>query len=166
MATAHAKRWRSVEVSILRMELDSLVRVTYLNHHCDVVQRAELLTRATTPSIKFGVADRDMVDFAEGLTGWVRRVYDYSNAFIHLSSQHDYGVHDPFQRLDHDERAAIASYLHQYHGGTVATDSTFEEIADYVPKVFEKIAKNLEHYSKPHVIEKKKSPRAASNASR
>ena len=40
MAAAHAKRWRSVEVSILRMELDSLVRVTYLNHHCDGVQRA------------------------------------------------------------------------------------------------------------------------------
>jgi hypothetical protein len=85
-----------------------------------------------------------MVDFAERLTGWARRVYDYSNAFIHLSSQHDYGVRDPFQLLDHDERVAIASYLQQYHGGTVTTDSTFEEIANYVPKVFNKIAKNLE----------------------
>jgi hypothetical protein len=145
MATAHAKGWRSVEVSILRMELDSLVRVTYLNHHCDGARRAELLKRATTPGLKFGVADRHMVDFAEGLTGWARRVYEYSNAFIHLSSQHDYGAHDPFQHLDHDERTAIASYLQQYHGGTVTTDSTFEEIADYVPKVFDKIATNLEY---------------------
>jgi hypothetical protein len=143
MATVHAKGWRSVEVSILRMELDSLVRVIYLNHRCDSVRRDELLTRATTPGIKFGVFDRDMVDFAEGLTGWARRVYDYSNAFIHLSSQHDYDARDPFQPLDHDERTAIASYLQQYHGGTVAANSTFEEVADYVPKVFDKIAKNL-----------------------
>ena len=111
MATVHAKGWWSVEVSILRMELDSLVRVIYLNHRCDGVRRAELLTRAITPGTKFGVFDRDMVDFAEGLTGWARRVYDYSNAFIHLSSQHDYGARDPFQHLDHDERTAIASYL-------------------------------------------------------
>ena len=144
MPTAHAKRWRSIEVSILRMELDSLIRVIYLNHRCDGMRRAELLTRATTPGLKFGIFDRDMVDFAEGLTGWARRVYDYSNAFIHLSSQHDYGAHDPFQHLDRDERTAIASYLQQYHGGTVAAISTFEEVADYIPKVFDKIAKNLE----------------------
>jgi hypothetical protein len=115
----------------------------YLNHQCDAARRAELLTRATTPGIKFGVFDRDMVDFAEGLTGWARRVYDYSNAFIHLSSQHDYGAHDPFQDLDYDEWGAIASYLQQY-GGTVTANSTFEEVADYVPKVLDKITKNLE----------------------
>jgi len=147
MATAHVEGWRSIEVSILRMELDSLVRVVYLNHHCDLMRRVELLTRATTPGIKFGVHDSDMVDFTEGLTwltGWPRRVYDYSNAFIHLSSQHDYGVHDPFQRLDNDERTAITSYLREYHGGTIAANSTFEEVVDYVPKVFDKIARNLE----------------------
>ena len=147
MATAHAKRWRSIEVSILRMELDSLIRVIHLNHHCDGLRRVELLTRATTPGVKFGVHDTDMVDFAEGLawlSGWPRRVYDYSNAFIHLSSQHDYGARDPFQRLDGDERIAITSYLREFHGGTVAANSTFEEVADYVPKVFDKIARNLE----------------------
>jgi hypothetical protein len=144
MVTAHGNGWRSVEACILRMELDSLVRVTYLNHRCDGPRRCELLNRATTPGTKFGVTDRHMVDFAEGLTGWARRVYDYCNAFIHLSSQHDYGAQDPFQHLDHDERTAIASYLQQYHGGTVTADSTFEEIADYVPKVFDKIARNLE----------------------
>ena len=144
MASAHATGWRSVEVAILRMELDSLVRVIYLNHRCDGARRVELLTRATTPGIKFGVHDRGMVDFAEVLTGWARRVYDYSNAFIHLSSQHDYGARDPFQDLDHDERNAIAGYLQQYHGGAVAANSKFEEVADYVPKVFDKIAKNLE----------------------
>jgi hypothetical protein len=144
MAAAHANGWRSVELSILRMELDSLVRAMYLNHLGDNARRVELLSRATMPRTKFGVPDRDMVDFAEGLTGWARRVYDYSNAFIHLSSQHDYGVHDPFRQLDSDERVAIASYLQQYHGGAVAVDSTFEQVADYVPKVFDKIAKNLE----------------------
>ena len=143
MATANAKRWRSVEVSILRMELDSLVRTMYLNHHGDGPRRAELLRRATTQGIKFGVSDREMVDFAEELTGWARRVYDYSNAFIHLSNQHDYGARDPFQQLDLNERTALATYLQQYHGGTVSADSTFEEVADYVPKVFDKIARSL-----------------------
>ena len=120
-----------------------MVRVMYLNHHGDGARRAELLRRATTPGIKFGVFDRDMVNFAEGLTGWARRVYDYGNGFVHLSSQHDYGVRDPFQQLDHDERTALATYLQQYHGGTVSADSTFEEVADYVPKVFDKITQNL-----------------------
>jgi hypothetical protein len=85
-----------------------------------------------------------MVDFAEGLTGWARRIYDYSNAFIHLSSQYDYGAHDPFRALDYDERTAIANYLQSNYGATITADWTFEEVADYVPKVFEKIAENLE----------------------
>jgi len=143
MAVAHEEGWRSVEVSILRMELDSLVRAMYLNRQPDR-DRAELLSRATTQRNRFGVFDRVLVDFAEGLTGWARRVYDYSNAFIHLSSQHDYGARDPFQNLCYDERTALTSYLRQYHGGAVSADSMFEEVAEYVPNVFEKIATNLE----------------------
>jgi hypothetical protein len=143
MAVAHAEGWRSVEACILRMELDSFVRAVYLNNKCDQARRAELLTRATTPGLKFNVTDREMVDFAEGMTGWSRRVYDYGNAFVHLSSQHDYGASDPFQSLDVDERIAIVSYLQHYHAGAAAINSTFEEIADYIPKVFNKIADNL-----------------------
>jgi hypothetical protein len=147
--------WLSIEVGILRQELDSMVRVIFLLEQHDPGLRARLLQQAvsgemwtlpTSTGKVEKVTDRAMVNLAQNLHGWTRLVYRFGCTFIHLSDLHDYQARDPFRGLPPEDREAIAQYLRQYHGGDVSADSTFKEVAEYVPKVLDKIASNLDHY--------------------
>ncbi|MEU8078774.1 hypothetical protein AB0B31_25460 [Catellatospora citrea] len=150
--------WWSLAVGMLRLELDSLIRVIYLLHQPQQVRNEIIASsiagdgrfRLETPRGRLTTAtDADMLNAADrllGLNGWVRRVYKFGCSFIHLSSAHDYLALDPFQALPPDERLVIAEYLRHYHGGTVDPQSTFAEVTPYVPKVLTKISSNLELY--------------------
>jgi hypothetical protein len=142
--------------SILRQELDSMIRVIFLLLLPDLTERDRLIGatlrgerwKVETVNGKWrDVTDREMVDAAQQLQGWTRSVYRFGCAFVHLSDFHNHFALDPFQRLTQDERDDILHHMRHYHGGPMNNNPGIREIADYVPRVFEKIADNLRHYN-------------------
>ncbi|MFN7954962.1 MAG: hypothetical protein U0610_24765 [bacterium] len=138
-------------VSILRQELDSMVRLIFLLAQPDRSYRHALIDAAvhdkkwTAPSSRRKITDREMVSIANGLHGWTESVYRFGCGFIHLSALHDYRSRDALDQLD-GEKEAVLHHLRYYHGGPHQANPTFEDIEPFLPRVFEKIADNLERY--------------------
>jgi hypothetical protein len=139
-------------VSVLRQELDSMVRVIFLLAQPDRQYRHALLEAAvhdrkwTAKGSRRRIADREMVDLANGLHGWTESVYRFGCGFIHLSGLHDYRSRDALDQLDDQEKQAVLGHLRFYHGGPSQQTPTFKDIEPFLPRVFEKIADNLECY--------------------
>jgi len=137
-------------VSILRQELDSMVRCIFLLSIADREYRTKLLADSVngmpwrTKDGRGKVTDRVMVDLSSRLHGWTHNVYAFGCSFIHLSAFHDYADRDPLALLGPEDRKDIAFYLRNYHGVTMDKDTTFRDIEPIVPAVFEKISANLE----------------------
>lgn len=141
--------------SILRQELDSMVRVIYLLQIADLKERNRLIEstlqgekwKVATPKGKMrDVTDREMVDLSQHLQGWTQSVYRFGCAFIHLSDFHNHFVQNPFQSLSEAERKDVLSHMRNYHGGPLCDDPDMKELSAYLPRVFDKIADNLECY--------------------
>jgi hypothetical protein len=141
-------------VSILRQELDSMVRVVFLLAQKDREYRKALVEASvagkkwTQNGSRKNVTDREMVELANGLQGWTESVYRFGCGFIHLSSLHDYHARDALRQLDEQERQAVLAHLRYYHGDPKQAEPTFEDVVPLLPRVFEKIADNLECYLK------------------
>jgi hypothetical protein len=138
-------------VSVLRQELDSMVRVIYLLTQSK--ERREALINASVRGEKWSqptsgakVTDKEMVDLAQTLQGWTQSVYKFGCAFIHLSGLHDYNDRDPLSQLPPTEREEILTHCRYYHGGPASSNASFEDLIPYLPRVLEKIAGNLECY--------------------
>ena len=138
-------------VSILRQELDSLVRTVYLLSK-DLNTRQHLIDQTlqnikwTLPNSKTVVTDRQMVDLTERLHGWTNSVYKLGCAFIHLSPLADYKNTNPFEQLTQFEVASIKQHLHNYHGFPLILPLNMDTISPYLFKVLEKVSSNLEYY--------------------
>ena len=145
----------SPAIAILRQELDSMVRVIYLLKLKDLGERDRLID-STLQGTKWNVAtakgrfrdvtDREMVDLAQRLQGWTQSVYRFGCAFVHLSDFHNHLARDPFARLSKAERDHVLSHMRYYHGGPSRDDPDMRELSTYIPRVFDKIADNLECY--------------------
>ena len=141
--------------SILRQELDSMIRVIYLLQIADLTERQRLIEstlrgekwKVPTPKGKYrDVTDREMIDLAQHLQGWTQSVYRFGCAFVHLSDFHNHLAQDPFQRLSEAEKQDVLSYMRKYHGGPLHENPDMEELSTYLPRVFDKIADNLKCY--------------------
>ncbi len=137
-------------MSILRQELDSMVRVIFLLSQ-DMDEREHLINLMLSGqkwklTSNANVTDRQMVDLADKLNGWTKSVYKFGCAFIHLSSFHSYTTNDPFKDISIDEINSVKSHLNNYHGFPMASDLTMQTISMYLPMVFDKISSNLECY--------------------
>ena len=130
-----------------------MVRVIYLLEQ-NPGRRAELIGASVKAqkwhrhNSRAPVTDREMVELAQSLQGWTRSVYKFGCAFIHLSALHDYNDRDPFALLPPEERADILEHCRNYHGGPIGDAVGFGELIPFLPRVFEKIADNLECYLK------------------
>jgi hypothetical protein len=111
MPVAIGNDWRSISMGILRQELDSMVRVIYLNS-----QPPERQARLLADSINGKhwkrvsgkpVFDKQMVDNTGIADDWPKVVYKFGCTFIHLSNSHDHLARDPFQALSIPERQII-----------------------------------------------------------
>jgi hypothetical protein len=151
MRVALDKGWLAIAGSVLRMELDSMIRVIWLLHHPDT--REQILASCVAGEGFSGdrtrITDRAMAEDAANVNGWVRAVYRFGNTFVHLTNAHDYAVHDPFQAYEH--RGEVIEFLNRYHqgkvpGGPVDDSSTLRDLAAYAPYVLEKITSNLDTY--------------------
>lgn len=118
--------------SILRQELDSMIRVIYLLHIADPVERRQMIQSTLrgekwsvpTPKGKSRhVTDRDMVELAQCLEGWTQSVYKFGCAFVHLSDFHNHHAQNPFQKLTDAEKQDVLAHMRSYHGGPSARQS-------------------------------------------
>lgn len=146
-----ANRLYGQAMSILRQELDSLIRCIYLLSLRDLTAR-DILADQTLNGERWRypgrriVTDRDMVQLADTLHGWTQSVYEFGCAFVHLSNFHDYKENDPLQSLDEHDVHAIKRHLNYYHGYNLNQTLTFQSVIPYLPSVFDKVASNLVCY--------------------
>jgi len=142
-------------ISILRQELDSFIRVMYLGRLSDTSERERLMNQTlsgekwtvlTTNSKWKQVTDKNMVEKANELKGYIHYVYKFGCGFIHLSDFHDYERTNPFDKLNDTEQTDIKYYLNQYHHFPIDCPLTVENVSRLIPDVFEKISANLTCY--------------------
>jgi hypothetical protein len=143
--------------SVLRQELDSMIRVIYLLSINNLTERQRLINltikgekwKVRTPKGKWrNVTDQEMVNLSQQLQGWTKSVYKFGCAFIHLSDYHNHLAENPFDKLEKPEKKDILSHMRYYHGGPVHDNPDMVEIASYLPQILEKITSNLESYLK------------------
>ncbi len=144
-----------VAVGLLRQELDSLVRVAYLDEIDMSSPKAHALmsdsvngrqwTRVTSHGRQARITDREMVDIAKSIGGWVRVIYSFGCKLIHLSDAHDHATVDPFSKLTDEQRQEIVGYLHNYHQYP-HEDVDTDRFVEYLPKVMRKLVDNVEFY--------------------
>ena len=137
-------------MSIVRQELDSLVRCIYLLE-TELSQRHILMTQTINGerwrnSQNRIITDRDMVNISAQLWGWTKSVYDLGCGFIHLSNFHTYSNSNPFEVLSSEEKENIISHLNNYHGYPLTQELTFGSVSHYLLRVFEKVCSNLTCY--------------------
>lgn len=102
-------------ISILRQELDSFVRVIYLGQISDFNERERLMSQTlsgekwilTSNNKLKQITEKDMVDKANELKGYVHYVYKFGCGFIHLSDFHDYATTNPFDKLDYQNSLTL-----------------------------------------------------------
>jgi hypothetical protein len=150
-----AKRRIGKCMETLRTELDSFIRIMYLGRISDINERERLIQQTLsgekwtvlTPNNKWKqVTDKDMVNKANELMGYIQYVYKFGCGFIHLSDFHNYPTTNPFDKLTETEKADVRIYLNQYHHFPIDNELTVESITNFIPGVFEKISSNMACY--------------------
>ena len=144
-----------VAIGLLRQELDSLIRVSYLWLPETPVSVAESLIEMSVRGQVWKVVnhnnkevkltDRDMLNLANHLGGWEQIIYSFGCKLIHLSDYHLYLHNDPFQSISQIEKEEIVGYLARYHEYP-KTDICFNDLIEYLPKIMEKLSGNIEFY--------------------
>lgn len=139
-------------ISILRQELDLMVRTIYVLGISDAEYREELMKdfvegrKWRRKGNRAFITDKEMVDFASNLYGYARLVYQFGCSFIHLSNLQNWLDEDVSANLDVETKKAIATYINQYHGTGLDASFTFNDIIIFIPDIFNKIHGNLECY--------------------
>lgn len=137
-------------ISILRQELDSMVRTIFLLEKSNLDVRNHYMSQTlnnqkwTFPNSKTLVTDRHMVELSSNLYGWTLSVYKLGCAFIHLSPMSNYANENPFSYLPDTEIQDIKQYLYNYHNFSLEEELNMETVIPYLSKVFMKVADNLE----------------------
>lgn len=138
-------------ISVLRQELDSLVRVVFLlskdlNTRQHLINQTLRNIRWSQPNSKSIVTDRQMVELTNKLHGWTNSVYRLGCAFIHLTPMADYKNSNPFQQLTQMEINDIKQHLHNYHGFSLSESLSMETVSPFLIKVLDKVSGNLGCY--------------------
>jgi hypothetical protein len=138
-------------VSILRPEVDSLVRVVFLL--AQPLPYREALIRASIngerwrrPDGRSAVTDRQMVGLPQRLMGWTQSVYKFGCAFVHLSNLHNYDMADHLAKLPTGAREDLLQHMRDYHGGPKSGQPILDDLLPYIPKALKKISDDLQHY--------------------
>lgn len=166
MAFATEKNLLSTQMSMIREEVDSLVRVIHLLGVNDYNELADIIGNSFDQR-KFGptkadgkarrISDKSMIQDAAAQFDWLETLYDFGCSFIHLTGLHSYQERDAFRMLSPSEREEIAKFVNHYYGATISANSQFTEVTHYLPQIFRKVAENLERLLsdlQEHVVER------------
>jgi hypothetical protein len=141
-------------ISVLRQEIDTFIRVVYLAKLNDFRYREELMNRTLNgekwveKGKKRRITDREMVEIANELKGYVQYAYKFGCSFIHLSDSHNYKDKNPFEKLSSDDQSDIVFYLNYYHGYPLNLKLSIESVGGLIPSIFDKISNNMWCYTK------------------
>lgn len=149
--------------SILRQELDSLIRIFYLlnidnpserEHYISLTLNGEKWSRFNERGRRQFVTDREMVEITSGhrLMGWANYVYKFGCGFIHLSQLHNIGLENAFRALNHEDRVAIIRYINQYHDANLTEESSLEDFIPHLPNVMNKVASHVCYYTTDYLM--------------
>ncbi len=144
-----------VAIGLLRQELDSLIRISYLwlpetpvavaNSLIEKSVRGEIWKVVNHNGKEVKLSDRDMLNLANHLGGWEQYIYSFGCKLIHLSDYHLYWDSDPFDSISQSDKEMIVSYLKSYHQYP-KSDIDFHDLIDYLPKIMEKLSSNVAFY--------------------
>ena len=141
-------------ISVLRQEIDTFIRVIYLAKLNDFGYREHLMNctlngkKWTEKGKKRRITDREMVEIANELKGYVQYAYKFGCSFIHLSDSHNYKDKNPFDKLPIHDQNDIIFYLNYYHGYPLNLKLSTENISLLIPSIFDKISSNMWCYTK------------------
>lgn len=130
--------------AIIRMELDSLIRVHDFNT-ANNFKKEQLLDNFFTKH-KWTKTDRTMVENMPWALGWATHIYEFCCAFIHLSPYHDWASNDRIPNLTNDKRILIVNAIReqQYDPNLVINeDFGFNELVQFASHIFRKLRDNL-----------------------
>jgi hypothetical protein len=159
IAMARLSDMPSMMISILRQELDSLIRAVYLNSLEDALERQRLINQTldgdrwtveTAKGKSKPLTDREMVELCNEIFGWTEMVYDFGCSLVHLSDLHGVANDEDIENFFPLEisKDTVLHYLRDFHDGPNSDNPTLEEISEYFPEILKKIADNLEFYLK------------------
>jgi len=144
-----------VAIGLLRQELDSLIRISYLwQPETPVVVAQSLIEKSARGELwkvvnhngkEVKVTDRDMLNLASHLGGWEQTIYSFGCKLIHLSDHHLYLDKDPFDTISNTEKEDIIGYLSAYHEYS-KSNICFTDLVEYLPKIMGKLADNVRFY--------------------
>jgi len=135
--------------AILRMELDSLIRVH--NYNCSNADTKDCILHGFFEGKKWPSTDRAMVENMPHIMGWAKHIYDFCCAFIHLSPYHDWAESDDIPNLSLDKRRQITQGLREQQNDDWGYDTSlvinenfgFNDLVPFVPHIFKKLRGNL-----------------------
>jgi hypothetical protein len=135
--------------SILRLELDSLIRMAYINSKKDESDKEVLLSQFINGNRwsyeKKLVTDRMMLNNLMcrlGL-GWAEPIYDICCAFIHLSPYHDWGEIEPTNNLTIENRKTIVEHVKAHQHKDLDLNFGFYDLVSIADGIFDKLQGNL-----------------------
>ena len=140
-----------IAVGLLRQELDSLIRVAYLCHIGPNSNRAKKLIsdmlegkqwKKSINNRNVRITDREMINLASEIGGWVEIIYSFGNKLIHLSNMHS---SNPVEKVTIQDKNEIIEYLSGYHQYPYSDINQFH-IEEYLPKVMNKLVQNVNYY--------------------
>ena len=134
---------------IIRMELDSLVRVHYFNN-TDSKEQNLLLDKFFMGS-KWPNTDRNMVNYLASSLGGAEHIYDFCCAFIHLSPYHDWASLSDVPSLTIAKRHSIVNEIKEQQNDVwgydtklnINDDFKFDDLLLFAPHIFKKLRGNL-----------------------
>lgn len=134
-------------ISILRQELDSMVRVLFLLSQKQ--ETRQVLIQQTLDNEKWHIErkqirDIELINNVLHLYGWARNVYMFGCSFSHLSVFHYYSEQDPFEKLSTEELKVIKNFMVQYHNFPQYNQINFVTMKPYILDIFDKIRGNLQ----------------------
>jgi len=140
--------------AIIRMELDSLVRVFDFSNS-DPTKQEKILDDFFEGK-KWSNYDRNMVNALSRKLGWAEHIYDFCCAFVHLSPYHDWASTDDIPNLTQDKRRQIVSAIKGQQDDVWGYDTTFvinedfgfNDLLPFVPHIFKKLKSNLPYEMK------------------
>jgi len=139
-------------IGIIRQELDSLQRVSYLIDWDNGYQFRQNAFDLVSNNVQIGewvflnangkkqkVRDIDMLQTG----GWEAVVYNFGCGLVHLTDKHLYRDFDPVVKMRDEEKQLTIEYLKKYHGFD-KREVDMNDIIQYLPKIYKKIYENIE----------------------
>lgn len=134
-------------IAILRQDIDSLLRVSYLLTIGDRAERSALMEAVIRgEEWKTGkkiIMDTDLATVVFHYNKWISEVFDFGNLFKNISDHHDFTTADPLAGLSSIQKTTMRYYLSTYHQFPYDMRMNFTNVFTYLPKVASKVSSNL-----------------------